>query len=174
MFDPLKPPKFPPCVSRGNLFGIYPFPDESAHVCQMWCQSVQLFDSFPTFEFVSRGAICLAYIHFQMNLHMCQIWCQSVQPFGSFSRICAKVSSALSHCARCLVQNTPKNNIYTLKFIIPTRSNLTTSTSLTFFIAIFSVQCHVRAGTLMVMCQHVTTELYRSSNDFIMLSFKSS
>ena len=36
----------PPCVSRGNLFGIYPFPDESAHVCQIWCQSAQPFDSF--------------------------------------------------------------------------------------------------------------------------------
>ena len=28
-----------------------------------------------------RGAICLAYIHFQMDL---QMWCQSVQPFDSF------------------------------------------------------------------------------------------
>ena len=34
MFDPLKPPS----VSNGNLFGVYPFPDESAHVSQIWCQ----------------------------------------------------------------------------------------------------------------------------------------
>ena len=27
MFDPLKPPSAPPCVSKGNLFGVYPFPD---------------------------------------------------------------------------------------------------------------------------------------------------
>ena len=35
-----------PCVLRFTLFGIYPFPDESAHVCQIWCQSVQPFGSF--------------------------------------------------------------------------------------------------------------------------------
>ena len=35
MFDPLKPPQVPPCVSQGNLFGVYPFPDEFAHVYQM-------------------------------------------------------------------------------------------------------------------------------------------
>ena len=29
LFDPLKLSKCPPCVSRGNLFGVYPFPDES-------------------------------------------------------------------------------------------------------------------------------------------------
>ena len=45
MFDPLKLPSAP-CVSKGNLFGVYPFPEESAHVCQIWCQSVQPFDSF--------------------------------------------------------------------------------------------------------------------------------
>ena len=44
--DPLKAPKCPLCVLRFNLFGIYPFPDESAHVCQIWCQSVQPFGSF--------------------------------------------------------------------------------------------------------------------------------
>ena len=43
---PPKTPTCPPCVSSGNLFGVYPFPDEYAHVCQMWCQSVQSFDSF--------------------------------------------------------------------------------------------------------------------------------
>ena len=38
--DPLKPPEMPPCVLWFNWFGIYPFPDESAHVCPIWCQSV--------------------------------------------------------------------------------------------------------------------------------------
>ena len=37
----------PSCVSRSNLFGVYPFPGGSADVCQIWCQSVQPFDSFP-------------------------------------------------------------------------------------------------------------------------------
>ena len=40
--DPLKPPKCPPCVSRGE----YPFPYEFAHVCQIWCQSAQSFGRF--------------------------------------------------------------------------------------------------------------------------------
>ena len=44
--DPPKPPEMPPCVLRFNWFGIYPFPDESAHVCQIWRQSVQPFGSF--------------------------------------------------------------------------------------------------------------------------------
>ena len=29
---PPKTPKYPPCVSRGNLFGVYLFPDESTNV----------------------------------------------------------------------------------------------------------------------------------------------
>ena len=43
--DPLTP-QVSPCVSRGNLFGVYPFPYEFAHVCQIWCQSAQPFGSF--------------------------------------------------------------------------------------------------------------------------------
>ena len=45
---PTTPPSapVPPCVSRGNLFDIYPFPYECAHVCQIWCQSAQPFGSF--------------------------------------------------------------------------------------------------------------------------------
>ena len=44
--DSLKPPMCPPCVWRGNLFGVYPFPYEFAHVSQIWCQSAQPFGSF--------------------------------------------------------------------------------------------------------------------------------
>ena len=43
---PPKPPKCAPCVSRGIFFGVYPFPYEFAHVCQIWCQSAQPFGSF--------------------------------------------------------------------------------------------------------------------------------
>ena len=32
LFDPLIPHKCPSCVSRGNLFGVYPFPDESTNL----------------------------------------------------------------------------------------------------------------------------------------------
>ena len=32
-----KTPRNAPCVLRFNWFGIYPFPDESAHGCQIWC-----------------------------------------------------------------------------------------------------------------------------------------
>ena len=96
--DPLKPPKCPPCVSRGNLFGVYPFPHEFAHVCQ--------------------------------------IWCQSAQPFGSFSRICAKVSSAFRRCTRWLAQkHSKKQHLYIKNY--NSGPNMQTSTSLTFFTAIF-------------------------------------
>ena len=62
---PLKPPEMPPSVSRFNLFGIYPFPDESAHVCQIWCQSVQPFGSFSWIcaKSLSHRARCLAQKH---------------------------------------------------------------------------------------------------------------
>ena len=43
---PPKTQQVHPCVSQGNLFGVYPFPDESAHVYQIWCQSDQPFDMF--------------------------------------------------------------------------------------------------------------------------------
>ena len=38
--DPLKPPKFPPCITRGKfLFCPLPFLGESACVCQIWSRS---------------------------------------------------------------------------------------------------------------------------------------
>ena len=47
IFHPLKPTQVPPpCVSKANLFGVYPFPYEFAHVCQLWCQSAQPFGNF--------------------------------------------------------------------------------------------------------------------------------
>ena len=85
MCDPLPPPPNAPWGIEGRLgFSLCPFPDESADVNQSWCQSVQPFDSFsrlfnvlpltpqvPPPLLVSRGAICLAYIHSQMDLQMC-------------------------------------------------------------------------------------------------------
>ena len=82
MFDPLKP-QVPSCVSNGNLFGVYPFPGESAHVCQSWCQSVQPFDSFSRLlnvwppktpkmpPGILRGELYLAYVHSQTNPQTC-------------------------------------------------------------------------------------------------------
>ena len=177
MFDPLKPPQVPPCVSWGNLIAVYPFPDESAHVYQIWCQSDQPFDIFPWLlnlwppnppPPMSRGELYLAYAHSQTNpqtstkcganrssrltasqtfgfvtpktprnapcvlrfiypfpdeyAHVCQIWYQSVQPFGSFSWICATLVRLLATGRAVSCKNTPKNNIYTSKIIIPART----------------------------------------------------
>ena len=48
--DPLTPP---PNVEGRIVLSLCPFPDESADVYQMWCQSVQPFDSLPEFGFVT-------------------------------------------------------------------------------------------------------------------------
>ena len=41
------PPKTPWGIEGRIVFSLCPFPDESADLYQIWCQSVQLFDSFP-------------------------------------------------------------------------------------------------------------------------------
>ena len=124
----LWPPNPPPPKVEGRIvFSLCPFPDESADVYQIWCQSVQSFDSLPIFldlwppktppkcPLVSWGSIGLAYIHSQMNLHMCA-------KFGSFSWICAKLVRFLTTGRAVSSKNTPKNNIYTSKIIIPART----------------------------------------------------
>ena len=81
---PPTPPNAPWDIEGWLGFSRCPFPDKSADVNQSWCQSVQPFDSFPRILnvwppnppppkclLVSRGAICLAYIHSQMDLQMC-------------------------------------------------------------------------------------------------------
>ena len=64
-----------------NCLSLCPFPDESIDVYQIWCQSVQPFDSFPRLlnvwppnppppdmpPGVLRGDLYLAYAHSQMN-----------------------------------------------------------------------------------------------------------
>ena len=85
--DPIKPPKMPPWGIVGRIvFSLCPFPDESTEVYQIWCKSVQPFDSFPRLLNVwppnpppppptrplgvLRGDLYLAYTHSQMNLQM--------------------------------------------------------------------------------------------------------
>ncbi len=113
-------PRNAPCVLRF----IYPFPDESAHVCQ--------------------------------------IWYQSVQPFGSFSWICAslvRLLLSLSHRARCLAQkHAKKQHLYIENY--NSGPNMQTTTSLTFFTAIFVALGGALAKELMICCRHVRTELY--------------
>ena len=55
-------------------------------------------------------------------------------------------------------KNTPKNNIYTSKIIFPAQTNMQTSTSLTFFTAIFVAFSGALAEELMIFCRHVRTE----------------
>ena len=213
-----KPPQVPPCVSRGNLFGVYPFPDGSADVCQIWCQSVQPFDSFPRLlnlwhppppqcplgywgatciypmsiprwirrrepklvaigqllrlvncwppkphhkcpTFVSRGNLFGLYPFPYEFANVCQIWCLSAQPFGSFSRICAKVSSAFRRCTRWLAQkHAKKQHLYIGNY--NSGPSMQTSTSLTFFTAIFVAFSGALAEELMIFCRRVRTELY--------------
>ena len=121
--NPPPPSEMPSGGIEGRLaFSQWQLSDESADVNQKWCQS----DSFPVLfncwppkknqvqlPLVSRGAICLAYIHSYMNLHVCQIWCQSAQPFGSFCRMYAQVSSAFRLCTRWLAQkHAKKQHLY--------------------------------------------------------------
>ena len=76
--DPLTPS---PNVEGRIVFSLCPFPDESADVYQMWCQSVQPFASFPRLlnvwppkppppdmpPWVLKGDLYLAYENSQMN-----------------------------------------------------------------------------------------------------------
>ena len=129
--DPLTP--HPPNVEGRILSSLCPFPDESADIYQIWCQSVQPFDSLPDFWICDplnppKYALCLE-VQFVWHIsipdesaHVCQIWYQSVQPFGSFSWICATLVRLLATGRAISRKNTPKNNIYTSKIIIPART----------------------------------------------------
>ena len=70
----LNPPKWPWVIVGRNVFSLCPFPDKSADVYHIWCQSVQLPQTFilwpPTTPMplgVLRGDLNLAYVHSQMN-----------------------------------------------------------------------------------------------------------
>ena len=129
----LWPPTPPnaPCGIEGQLgFNLCPFPDESADVNQSWCQS----DSFPIPlncwppktpkcpPLVSRGAICLAYIHSHMNLHVCAKFGANrpsrLVAFPEFVLRLVRLFAAVRADSR---KNTPKK-IYTSKIIIPART----------------------------------------------------
>ena len=84
---------------RQIVFNLCPYPGESADVYQLWCQSVQPFDSFlrllnvwpptpppPMPPVVLRGDVWLAYVPDE-SADVNQSWCQSVQPFDSFPRL---------------------------------------------------------------------------------------
>ena len=159
LWSPTPPPEISPWVLGGGrlVFSLCPFPDESTDVNQSWCQS----DSFPRLlncwppktrqvpPFVSRGNLFGIYSFPHEFAHVCQIWWQSAQPFGSFSRICAKVSSALSHRARCLAQkHAKKQHLYIENY--NSGPNMQTTTSLPFFTASLpffsSVRWRARGG----------------------------
>ena len=82
--------------------------------------------------------------------------CQSAQPFRSFSRICAKVSLAFHRCTRWLAQkHAKKQHLYIENF--NSGPNMQSSTSLTFFTAIFVAFSGELAEELMIFCLHVRT-----------------
>ena len=99
--DPLK--KMPPWGIEGRIvFSLCPFPDESTDVYQMWCQSVQPFDSFPRLlnlwphkppppgnaPWGIVGRIVFSLCPFpDESTDVYQVWCQLVQPFDSFPRL---------------------------------------------------------------------------------------
>ena len=145
-------------------FSLCPFPDEPSDVNQIWCQS----DSFPRLlnwwppktpqvpslcfkgQFVWRISIPIWICTCVPNL------CQSAQPFRSFSRICAKVSLAFHRCTRWLAQkHAKKQHLYIDHF--NSGPNMQTSTSLTFFTAIFVAFSGELAEQLMIFCLHVRT-----------------
>ena len=96
-WHPTPPPKrnAPWGIGRRLVFSLCPFPDESADVNQSWCQSVQLFDSFPRLlnlwppkiPWGIEGRIVFSLGPFpDESADLNQIWCQSVQPFYSFPK----------------------------------------------------------------------------------------
>ena len=83
-----KPPWNAPWGIEGRIiFSLCPFPDESADVYQMWCQSVQPFYRFPRIlnwwppnppgmpSGVLRCELYLAYVHSQTNPQTCTNCC---------------------------------------------------------------------------------------------------
>ena len=95
--DLLKTPNCPWDSEGRIVFSLCPFPDESVDVYQIWCQSVQVFDTSPYFWMCDPltppmplgywGRIIFSLCPFpNESADLYQIWCQSVLPFDSFSR----------------------------------------------------------------------------------------
>ena len=87
------------------------------------------------------------------SAYVCQIWSRSVQWFAT-----VKVSSVLNRCRRWLVQKHAKKQLLYIENYNFSPTILTTS--LSFFTAIFVPFRGTLPELLMVMCRHVTTELY--------------
>ena len=114
----------------------------------------------PKCPIVSRGVIRLAYIHSHMNLHMCaKFGANRHSRLVAFPEFLLRLVRLFAAVRADWHKNTPKNNICTSK-IINSGPNMQTSTSLTFFTAIFVVFSGVLAEELMTFCRHVRTELY--------------
>ncbi len=152
----------PPEGIVGRLVSsLCPFPDESADVNQSWCQSVKPIDRFPRLlnvwppktpnsPLVSRGAICLAYIHSQMNLHMCaKFGANRSSRLIAFPEFVLRLVRLLAAVLADSRKNTQKNNIYTSKIIIPARTCWHKRNYLT---AIFLAFCGALAEELKLKC----------------------
>ena len=126
-----------PCPSGTNglfFFSSCALADEYAYMCQMWSRSVQLFGIFPIFFYLrppnplliplrAREVTFFSRCPFpDKTAYVCQIWPRSVQWFATGPSVTANVSSGFSRCCADSRKNTPKNNIYTSKIIIPART----------------------------------------------------
>ncbi len=70
-----------------------------------------------------EGQFVLAYIHSQMNLHMCDTFgANRVSRFVAFLEFVLRLVRLLAAVRADSRKNTPKNNIYTSKIIIPART----------------------------------------------------
>ena len=134
---------------------------------------------------MSRGELYLAYVHSQTNPQMCtkfganrssrltasqDFWiCDPLKrpemPTFVLRFFCTcvpnlvSIGSALSHRARCLAQkHAKKQHLYIKNY--NSGPNMQTSTSLTFFTAIFVALGGALAEELVICCRHVRTELY--------------
>ena len=95
MFDPLKPATAPLCLEGQFVWRI----SIPRWICQIWCQSVQPFDSFNILLNVwplnpqnapwdIEGRIVFSLCPFpDESADVYQIWCQSVQLFDRFPRL---------------------------------------------------------------------------------------
>ena len=124
---PPYPPNVPWGIEGRLVFSLCPFPDESADVNQGWCQ----LDWFPRLlncrrpksPLVYLGAICLVYIHSHMNLHLCaKFGANRPSHLVAFHEFVLRLVRLFAAVRADSCKNTPKNNIYTSKIIIPART----------------------------------------------------
>ena len=129
MCDSLNPKNAPWDIEGRIVFNLCPFPDESVALYQIWWQSVQPFDSFPDFWMFDplnprNAPLCLE-AQFVWHISIPRLICICVPnlvSIGSFSRIYAKLVWLLATGRAVSRKNTPKNNIYTSKMVIPART----------------------------------------------------